>query len=93
MMDKLFRPSKKLGTYLYSIYLNVASVRELEEDIILKNTYWILASRSDDTCVDFDIWFDEDLGVTANPKIIASLVYNADTGETVYECENLAGMF
>lgn len=85
MMDKWFRPSKELGTYLYSVYLNIASVRELEEDIILKNTYWILASKSNDACVNFDIWFDKDLGVTINPlKVGSKISYNADTGKVEY---------
>jgi hypothetical protein len=67
MDDKYFHPSKELDSYLYSIFLEYASVEELEQDTLHTQTNWQLAKHFDDNCKEYNVWFVDDVAVTEEP--------------------------
>jgi hypothetical protein len=69
MDDKYFHPSKELDSYLYSIFLEYASVEELEQDTLHTQTHWQLAKHFDDNCKEYNVWFVDDVAVTEQPQI------------------------
>ena len=62
--DLFFKPSLDLDRFQYSVFLTHASVKELEEDLLFKNTYWQIAKYFDDCQKEFDVWFDGSVAVT-----------------------------
>ena len=72
MDDLFFKPSLDLDRHQYSIFLTYASVKELEEDLLFKNTYWEIAKHFDDCQKEFDVWFIKDVGITRPPPGSAS---------------------
>lgn len=66
-MQNIFRPSKKLDPYLYSIFLEYASIEELENDVLHTNTHWQIVKHYDEYCDEYEVWFDNGIGVTEKP--------------------------
>lgn len=65
--DLFFKPSLDLDRYQYSVFLTYASVKELEEDLLFKNTYWEIVKHFDDCQKEFNVWFDGSVAVTQPP--------------------------
>ena len=70
MEDYFFRPSRELDSYLYSIFLEYASVEELERDTLHIQTNWHLAKHFDDICKEYNVWFVDGVAVTKQPTIV-----------------------
>ena len=68
--DYFFHPSKELDSYLYSIFLEYASVKELEQDTLHIQTNWQLAKHFDDNCKEYNVWFVDGVAVTKQPTIV-----------------------
>ena len=66
--DLFFRPSLDLDRYQYNVFLTYASAKELEEDLLFKNTYWQIVKQFDDDYQEqFNVWFDGSVAVTQPP--------------------------
>jgi len=91
MDDLFFKPSLDLDKYQYSVFLNYASVKELEEDLLFKNTYWQIAKHFDDCQKEFDVWFYGGIALTQPPPGSPELAPRKPTvGEYDYEYDEFS---
>jgi UDP-glucose 6-dehydrogenase len=67
-MEKyFFHPSEGLDSYLYSIFLEYASVEELEMDLLYTQTHWQLVKYFDNACEEYKVWFVNGVAVKNEP--------------------------
>lgn len=79
MEDNFFRPSKELDSYLYSIFLEYASIEELDKDLLYTETHWHLVKHFDEQCEEYTVWFDDGIAVTkkyikVNKKVVSNKI-------------------
>lgn len=69
-IDRFFRPSQSLDPYLYGVFLEFASIKELEDDLLFLDTNWQIAKHFDNFCEEYDVLFDDKIAINKAPKYI-----------------------
>jgi hypothetical protein len=77
MENYLFNPSKKLDSYLYSVFLNYASADELEQDILFTTTHWQILKYFNDSCEEYTVWFVDGVAVTKQPERVDAKIMSS----------------
>ena len=85
--DLFFKPSLDLDMHQYSVFLSYASAKELEEDLLFKNTYWEIVKHFDIHQEEFNVWFDGSVAVTQPPPEPPKPPKPLPVGEYNYECD------